>query len=79
MALNIPVIWDDSKENMSRSKFAKNKNVIVIILCEKHESYRAVYPPKTDCLICWKIYATRMHSKVKTLKIILKELKSAGR
>lgn len=43
--------------------------------CETHENYKATYAPKTDCLVCWKIYATRMSLIIKALKIELKELK----
>ena len=52
---------------------------IVMMVCKDHEDYRAVYSPKEDCLVCWKIYATRMHLIVKELKIKLKELKNARR
>ena len=52
---------------------------IVIMVCKDHEDYQAIYPPKTSCLVCWKIYATRMRLMVKALKIELKELKNAKR
>ena len=66
---------------MSRKAVRKTKkqpkkvNSIVIMVCKTHKKYKATYPPKTDCLVCWKIYATRMRRIVKTLKIELKELK----
>lgn len=52
---------------------------IVMMVCEDHKNYRAIYPPKTDCVVCWKIYATRMRLIVKALKMELKELKNARR
>lgn len=52
---------------------------IVMMVCKDHEDYRAVYSPKEDCLVCWKIYATRMAIKVAVLKTKLKELKNARR
>jgi hypothetical protein len=51
----------------------------VTVVCEMHPDYKAVYPPKEDCIVCWKIYASRMHLMVKLLKITLKELKNAQR
>ena len=66
------------KSSKSRKKKTKSKAIIVMV-CKDHEDYRAIYPPKRDCLICWKIYATRMRLIVKELKIVLKELKDARR
>ena len=68
------------KKVKKRTKPTKKATIpIVIIVCKDHEDYRAIYPPKTDCLVCWKIYATRMRLMVKTLKIELKELKNVKR
>jgi len=36
--------------------------------CEEHPKYKAVYPPKGECLICWKIYATKLQLKLKALQ-----------
>lgn len=35
--------------------------------CEEHPKYKAIYPPKVACLICWKIYATKLQLKLKEL------------
>lgn len=45
--------------------------------CKDHEEYTAIYPPETDCIACWKIYATHMRLANKVLKITLTELKNA--
>lgn len=36
--------------------------------CEEHPKYKVVYPPKDDCLICWKMYATKLLLKLKELQ-----------
>ena len=51
----------------------------ILMTCEDHKDYKAIYPPKVNCLICWKIYATRLRLQVKALKITLKELKNVRR
>ena len=61
-----------------RKKTKSSKKVIapiVVMVCKDHPNYRAVYPPKTDCIICWKIYTTRMKSIIKDLKVEIKTLK----
>jgi len=67
------------KTSKNRKKKTKQKRAIVLMVCKDHEDYRAIYPPKHECLICWKIYATRMRLMVKELKIVLKELSNARR
>ncbi|KKN06482.1 hypothetical protein LCGC14_1076740 [marine sediment metagenome] len=67
------------KMKKSRKKIKLTKKVIVLMICKKHEEYKATYPPKLDCLVCWKIYATRMQRSNMVLKIKLKELKNAWR
>lgn len=57
----------------------RGKNVTVILTCKDHDGYKAIYPPKTDCIACWKIYSTRMRLANKVLKIELTELKNARR
>lgn len=65
------------KKTLRRNKPAKKTQVLMV--CKDHESYKAIYPPKNDCISCWKIYATRMRLVNKALKIELKELKNARR
>lgn len=36
--------------------------------CEDHPKYKGIYSPKDDCLICWKIFATRLNLKLKELQ-----------
>lgn len=67
---------------MVKKRSKSTKKVIapvVIMVCEDHKNYKATYPPGTDCLVCWKIYATRMCLEVKRLKMKLKELKNVKR
>lgn len=69
-------------KKVARKCTKRNKKIIapiVIMACRNHKDYKAIYPPKTDCLICWKIYATNLQLKVKMLKVALKELKNAKR
>jgi len=46
-------------------------------MCDKHTTYDAIYPPKVDCIVCWKLYATRLKQVNKKLRKTLKELKNA--
>lgn len=66
-----------AKKNIKRTK--KIIKPIVVMKCKNHEDYRAIYPPRVDCLICWKIYATSLALKVKAYKIKLRELKNVKR
>ena len=68
------MIKKKAKKAKKGIKLTKKVAPIVIMVCKEHENYKAIYPPKTDCLVCWKIYATRMCLTVKALKIELKEL-----
>ncbi len=67
-----------AKKNMKRTK-SVNKKVVLIMICKDHESYRPVCPPKIDCLVCWKIYVSRMCFIIQELKTDLKELKNVRR
>jgi len=40
----------------------------VELVCSKHPKYRGVHAPKTDCIICWKIYAANLYEKLQELK-----------
>ena len=53
----------------------KKTTPIVILMCKDHKKYKAVHPPKTDCIVCWEIYATRLYQLNKQLKKEVKELK----
>ena len=67
------------KKKKVSKKSGKKIASIVTLVCKDHEEYKAVYPPKTDCLVCWKIYANRMRRMVKLIKIELMELRNAQR
>ena len=56
---------------------SKKHKAIIVVVCEDHREYEAIYPPKNDCIICWKIYATRMKLANRKLRKKLKELKNA--
>lgn len=53
----------------------KSSAPLVAMVCKDHEDYRGSYPPKTDCLVCWKIYAARLRFTVKMLKNDLERLR----
>ena len=55
---------------------SKKHKAIIAVVCEDHRDYGAIYPPKNDCIICWKIYATRMKLANKELRKKLKGLKN---
>lgn len=64
---------------MLKKRVMRSLSSKVTIGCKDHEDYRAIHPPKEDCLVCWKIYATRMRFMVRNLKVKLKELKDVRR
>jgi len=54
----------------------KKTDPVVIMMCTSHKKYKAIYPPKTGCIVCWKIYATRMSQMNVELKAKVKELEN---
>ena len=40
----------------------------VTINCSVHPEYKGLREPKTECIICWKIYASRLRIKMKELE-----------
>lgn len=65
------------KKIINRKKGKLPKKTIVLMVCKDHKIYNATYPPKIDCIVCWKIYATSMLLINKALRRKLKELKNA--
>lgn len=55
----------------------KKVKTIIISMCDKHTEYTTVYPPKTNCIVCWKLYATRLKQVNMQLRKDIKELKNA--
>lgn len=67
------------KKEIIKRKNKLSKKSTVSMTCKDHVTYNAIYPPKTDCIVCWKIYATRMRLNNKILKVALKELRNVRR
>lgn len=67
------------KQKKMVAKKKRSKKTSISMKCKDHVNYNAIYPPKTDCIVCWKIYATNMRIKNKELKVELKRLKDAKR
>ena len=40
----------------------------VKLVCGDHPKYKAIHPPKAECLVCWKIYSIGLRQKLKNLK-----------
>lgn len=40
----------------------------VKLLCAMHPKYKGSLEPKTDCIICWKIYATNLRLQLEKAK-----------
>lgn len=46
-------------------------------MCKKHKSYKAIRPPRTDCLDCWLQFAERQPDyplSMKHFALLLKQL-----
>ena len=39
------------KTPKKKTRQSKNTSTDVVMVCKNHEDYRAIYPPKTDCLV----------------------------
>jgi len=40
----------------------------VQLKCADHPKYKATYPPRVECITCWKIYATKLRKKLSEQK-----------